>query len=221
MSAAAGARVAAVVGGVVRQAVEDAGASGVVLLDDGSAEARLAAEWCRAALGPERLFPVPPPSTGVVEALLAAVRGVVGVAPEAAAAEVHRLVGRLVALERRALLAHPANKTALLLGAAVPPEPLLPLGDLYASEVERLTGSWSAPPEVAALADLAGGIARLDAALLEHVDRRSPVGSALAALPERARAAVRDALEAGRFARRRIGLVPKLTTRTLGVDYFA
>src|SRR5690606_11322312 len=98
VSAAAGARVAAVVGGVVRQAVEDAGASGVVLLDDGSAEARLAAEWCRAALGPERLFPVPPPSTGVVEALLAAVRGVVGVAPEAAAAEVHRLVGRLVAL---------------------------------------------------------------------------------------------------------------------------
>src|SRR5690606_16030915 len=109
----------------------------------------------------------------------------------------------------------------LLLAAAVPPEPLIPLGDLYASEVERLAGSWSAPPEVAALADLAGGIDRLDAALIEHLDRRRPAEAALASLPPAARAAVLDALETGRFARRRIGLVPKLTTRTLGVDYFA
>ena len=221
MSAAAGARVAAVVAGVVRQVVEDAGAAGVVLLDDGSAEARLAAEWCGAALGPERVFRVSPPADRAVEAVLATAQGIGRVAPDAGAAEVHRLVGRLVALERRALLAHPANKTALLLAASVPPEPLLPLGDLYASEVEQLAGSWSAPPEVAALADAAGGIARLDAALREYVDRRRPAEAALASLPEAARAAVLDALETGRFARRRVGLVPKLTTRTLGVDYFA
>jgi len=221
VSAAAGARVAAVVGGVVRQAVEDAGAAGVVLLDDGSPEARLAAEWCGAALGPERVFSVAPPPRDAVEAVLAAARGGVRGAPEVGAAELHRLFGRLMAAERKALLAHPANKTALLLAAAVPPEPLLPLGDLYASEVERLAGSWSAPPEVAALADLAGGIDRLDAALIEHLDRRRPAEAALASLPPAARAAVLDALETGRFARRRIGLVPKLTTRTLGVDYFA
>lgn len=221
MSAAAGARVAAVVGGVVRQAIQDAGAAGVVLLDDGSPEARLAAEWCGAALGPERVFRVAPPSGNAVEAVLAAAQGAVPTAPEVSEAEVHRLFGRLIALERKALLAHPANKTALLLAAAVPPEPLLPLGDLYASEVERLAGSWSAPPEVAALADLAGGIDRLDAALIEHLDRRRPAEAALASLPPAARAAVLDALETGRFARRRIGLVPKLTTRTLGVDYFA
>lgn len=221
MSAAAAARVAAVVAGVVRQAAEDAGAAGVVLLDDGSAEARLAAEWCGAALGPERVFRVAPPPAGTVEAVLAAVRAGEGGTPGAGAAEVHRLVGRLTAFERNALLAHPANKTALLLGAEVPPEPLLPLGDLYASEVERLAGSWSAPPEVVALADRAGGIGPLDAALAELVDRRGPPEAALAPLPAAARAAVLDALENGRFARRRIGLIPKLTTRTLGVDYFA
>lgn len=220
MSAAAGARVAAVVAGVVRQAVEDAGAAGVVLLDDGSAEARLAAEWCGAALGTERVFRVAPPSADAVGAVLAAAQGTVRSAPDAGAAELHRLVGRLLALERNALLAHPANKTALLLAAAVPPEPLLPLGDLYASEVEQLAGTWSAPPEVAALADLAGSIGRLDAALAEHVDRRRPAEAALAPLPPAARAAVLDALETGRFARRRVGLVPKLTTRTVGVDYF-
>lgn len=220
MSVAAGARVAAVVAGVVRQAVEDAGAAGVVVLDDGSAEARLAAEWCSAALGPERVFRSAPPSAGVVEAVLAAADGAARPIRDASA-EVHRLLGRLSALERNALLAHPANKTALLLGVAVPPEPLLPLGDLYASEVERLAGSWSAPSEVVALADAAGGIGPLDAALAELVDRRRPPEAALATLPPAVRTAVLGALERGRFARRRIGLVPKLTSRTLGVDFLA
>ncbi|HEX7089752.1 MAG TPA: hypothetical protein VF192_06420 [Longimicrobiales bacterium] len=215
-------RVAAVVGGVVRQAVVDARAAGVVLLDDGSAEARLAGAWCRAALGPERFWAVPAPPASAAEALAAAAPGVFPAAALAAApAEVHRLAGRLVALGQGALLAHPANKTELLLSSRMPPEPLLPLGDLYASEVERLAGSWSASPEVAELAARAGGIAALDRALAALLEERRPPEAALASLPAGAGRAVLSALEAGRFAHRRVGLVPKLSRRTLGVDYFA
>ncbi|HEY8470924.1 MAG TPA: hypothetical protein VIL18_14835 [Longimicrobiales bacterium] len=220
--AAVARRVAAVVGGVVRQAVVDAGAAGVVLLDDGSAEARLAGEWCRAALGPERFWAVPVPPASAAEALAAAAPEAFPAAALAAApAELHRLAGRLVALERRALLAHPANKTELLLGSRLPPEPLLPLGDLYASDVERLAGSWSASPEVAELAGRAGGIEALDRALAALLEERRTPQAALASLPDGVGRALRAALEAGRFAHRRVGLVPKLSRRTLGVDYFA
>ncbi|MBI4545907.1 MAG: hypothetical protein HY703_11975 [Gemmatimonadetes bacterium] len=44
---------------------------------------------------------------------------------------------------------------------------------------------------------------------------------ALSALPPALRDAVIAAFEAGRFARRRLGLVPKPGARTLGVDLFA
>ncbi len=48
-------RIAAIVGGVLRQALDDAGAAGLILLDDGGPEASLVAGWCEAVLGPERV----------------------------------------------------------------------------------------------------------------------------------------------------------------------
>jgi hypothetical protein len=115
------------------------------------------------------------------------------------------------------LTAHPANKTALLLGE-VPPALLLPLGDLYASEVAQLAGDWSAPATVRALAELAGDVASLDAALRRWVEERRPLPEALSALPPAAAAAITAALEHTWLARRHCGLVPKLGSRTLGVD---
>jgi hypothetical protein len=98
-----------------------------------------------------------------------------------------------------ALPAHPANKTALLLGGELPPEPLLPLGDLWAGDVVALAGGWSAPDEVRRLADAAGGIAALDAALRALIDGRG--AAALDALPAAARSEVRRRLAAGRASR--------------------
>ncbi|HEX6940167.1 MAG TPA: hypothetical protein VF158_12205 [Longimicrobiales bacterium] len=210
------ARVGGVVAEVVRQAVRDAGATGVVLLDDGSPEAGLAREWCTQALGADAVVCIPPPAPAAVEAC----RRVLGadVPGDAAAEEAHRFHARLAAAGG-ALVAHPANKTALLLGPRTPPEPLLPLGDLYAGQVATLAGAWTAPPEVRRLAELAGGVAALDAALHAWLEERRPIDAALAPLGPAA-AEVRRALEAGRFHRRRVGLVPKLGSRTLGIDLF-
>jgi len=212
------ARIVAIIAGVLRQAVRDAGATAIVLPDDGSPEATLARECCVAAVGEPGVIMVAAPSAAQLERL-AAVAGDGGPA-DVVAAEAHRYLARLEAERRSALLAHPVNKTALLLSARVPPEPLLPLGDLYASQVEALAGGWTAPPAVRELARRAGGVAVLDAALIGWLEERRELAAALARLPEEGRAAVRAALEAGRFARRHVGLVPKLSARTPGIDLF-
>lgn len=209
-----GERIGSVVAGVIAQAVRDADAEGVVLLDDGYAEAGLAHGWCVEAVGADRVWPVS------LEPGAAEDAGVDALPVEVLASEALRFRARLLAAARGALLVHPANKTALLLGA-MPPEPLLPLGDLYASEVADLAGGWSAPEPIPALAEAAGGIERLDAALRALVDHRYDESTAFRDLPDGLGRAVSERLEAGRFARRRVGLVPKLGARTLGIDLFA
>lgn len=173
------ARLGRIIGGVVRQAVADARAAGVRILEADSPEGRLLGEWCREVLGDGRVF------TGHVEA--------------------------------RAVHAHPATKTALLLDEP-PPAPLLPLGDLYASEVAELTGDWSGSDAVRELAGLAGGIGALDGVLRAWADERRPLAAALAPIGAEAAAAVAAAVQAQRWRRWRLGLVPKLGGRTLGID---
>jgi hypothetical protein len=147
-----------------------------------------------------------------------------------------RYRARIVAQERNGLTAHPANKTALLLGRSIPPEPLLPLGDLYATDIEQLTGSWSGPPELHELADLirreeragivadilpASGIYQVDSTLRAMFERWVPAEEAVADLPAACRGPFLEAVQRGRFWRERAGLIPKLTTRTIGIDLFA
>jgi hypothetical protein len=204
-------RIAAIVGAVARQALADRGATRIALLDDGGPEAELAARLLVSTLG-----------GGAVARITVAdaeMESVLHLAPEVsrerAAEEIRRLSARLAA---DAVSAHPANKTALLLGGELPPEPLLLLGDLWASEIAMLAGDWSAPEPVRRLADSAGGIDALDAALRGYVDSRDP--AALDALPSEAAVAVRRALSAGRASRLNPRIVPKIGARTLGVDLF-
>ena len=206
---AAEARVAQVIGAVARQALADRGLRRVALLDDGGPEAAFAARVLAAELGAAAVVRV-----GVAEGEVEPILHLLGSIPATRAAEeARRLKARAM---DDALAAHPANKTALLLGREIPPEPLLPLGDLYASDVARLAGRCSAPPEVMAIAEAAGGMEALDAALGAWIDRRQP--SALDSLPAEAAEAVRRAFAAGRAARSWPRLVPKLGYRTLGVD---
>lgn len=191
-------RIARIVRGVIEQALRDAGARAIVLLDDGSPEAGLARAWL-APLGGALL----------TEA---------GAAADPDAEEELRRRARVRARAAGALTASAANKTALLLTPVGPPEPLLPLGDLYASQIEALCGAWSAPAEVRALADAAGGIAALDGALVARIERRRPEGSAFGALPPEVRSALGARLAEGRWWRRRAGLVPKLGMRSIGAD---
>ncbi|HUS16309.1 MAG TPA: hypothetical protein VM536_15025 [Chloroflexia bacterium] len=209
MSEAARRRVAEVVGAVARQALADSGAERIALLDDGGPEAELAAALLAEALGPDRVLRV---SAGAAEVESVLHLGP-GVERARAGEEAARLRARLL---NGVLLAHPGNKTALLLAGMLPPEPFLPLGDLWASQVATLGGAWSAPAQVRALAEGAGGIAVLDASLAALLEGRAP--DALGGLPEGVAAAVEQALAAGRAGRLNPRLVPKLGTRTLGCD---
>ena len=206
-------RLGEIVGAVARQALADRGLARVALLDDGGPEARLAARRLADALGEDAVVAVRA-DAGEVESLLRhPVPGEDGA--ERAAEELRRLRARLVP---DALAAHPANKTALLLGGEIPPEPLLPLGDLWAGEAAELAGGWSAPVPVRRMAEAAGGIEALDAALRAWTDRRDPAG--LDTLAPAVAGAVRAALAAGRASRITPRVVPKLGSRTLYVDLF-
>jgi hypothetical protein len=203
------ARVGRVIGGVLRQAVEDAHAAGMVLLEPETPEARLVLAWSVPALGEARVWRVDG-EPGGAEARHGPFRR----------EELHRAVGRVLARDRNALAAHPVNKTALLLDGPAPPEPLLPLGDLYASRVEEAAGGWSGSDSLRALAEAAGGIGALDAALERLVEGRTGEQRAFADLPEPVRTDIVQRWERNRFWRRRVGLIPKLSARTAGIDLF-
>jgi hypothetical protein len=203
-------RIGEAVGAVARQALIDRGAQRLALLDDGSPEAGLAARFLAAVLGDDAVVRVSLEGAEV-EPLLHLLPS--GVSHERLQDEARRLKARLL---EGALTAHPANKTELLLGAALPPEPLLPLGDLYAGEVAGLCGGWSASAEVRALAEAAGGVDALDSALRRWLDGRDPAG--LDGLPAEAAEQVKRRFRAGRAARLAPRIIPKLGTRTLGVD---
>ncbi|MBB4637902.1 hypothetical protein [Longimicrobium terrae] len=209
-SSPAFARVAAVIGAVARQALTDRGLSRIVLLDDGGAQADLAARILGGVLadGVVRLAADP----AEVEPLLPMFAGL---PRETVVRELLRMRARLSA---DALAAHPANKTELLLGGELPPEPLLVLGDLWAGDVAALGAEPALSPEVEDLARAAGGIDALDAALRARVDSRDP--RALDALPADVAAEVTRRFRAGAASRRAPRIVPKLGGRTLGLDLF-
>ena len=119
------------------------------------------------------------------------------------------------------LAARAINKTALLLSRTWPSEPLLPIGDLYATQVQELASSYELPEDARALVAGAGGVQTADRVLQRWLDDRVPAEIALLDLPEVARGPFLEAVRRGRFWRERPGLVPKLSARTIGIDLFA
>jgi hypothetical protein len=198
-------RLAALVGGVLKQALAVTGRSGVVILDDWSPEASLAIDWCRAELG----------DTAVLSASLD------GVDPGTHPEETLRAQARELARQHNALTANAANKTTLLLSRDFPPEPLLPLGDIYATQIQQLAGGWSGSAQIRNLARAAGGIEALDRALQVFCEGWRSAQKAAELLPDEARGPFLEAVRAGRFWREHAGLIPKLSERTIGIDLFA
>ena len=196
----------AVIGGVIGQALADSEAAGLVVLDPGSPEGRLLIEIAGAAIGRDRVIEAVDSSgteTGPVER-----------------EEMQRMTARIMAREKGFVVAHPSNKTALLLSGNLPPERLLPLGDLYASEVATLMGSATLPADVQALADSSGGVEPLDAFLAAWLEGRRSLEDALVRLPDASRDVIAARLSAKRPERRWPRCVAKLGTRTLWIDVF-
>ena len=210
MSEARAPRITEIVGAVVGQALADRGATRVALLDDGGPEAELAARMLGDVLGADRVVRVTAEAAEVESVLHLSP----GLSPDRAREEARRLKARTMV---DAVAANPANKTALLLGGELPPEPLLPLGDLWASEVAQLAGG-SATAEVRRIAELAGGVEALDSELRAWTEGRD--AEAFDRLSAGAAKAVRSALNAGRASRLHPRIVPKIGTRTLGADLF-
>jgi hypothetical protein len=198
-------RTARVVRGVIAAAVREASADGVIVLDDWTPEGELLYEWLIAGLGEERVWRAASLASNVHQS-----------AAEVIGAQF--VVGG--GARERALIAHPANKTVLLLGGRLPWADLYPLGDLWASQVEVLARSWSGPPEIEAVVAAAGSLAAVDAALARLVDGREDAASACASLPAAAAQQLVTLYERGRWFRTRSRLVPKLGARTLGIDLF-
>lgn len=189
--------VAAVIGGVVAAAARDAGRSRLIIVERGGPETGLL-ERCLL----EAHVPLP------VERVGDAAGDV-----EVARAHARRAAGG------GGLLLDPVNKTVAVLWPELLAEPVLPLADLYATQVRDLAGGWSAPAEARELIERAGGIDAVDAFLIRYLDERRPLDAALAGVPDaEAGRALRARLEAGWWWRRRVGLVPKLGARTLGID---
>lgn len=190
MSDVAG-RIRRVICDVVAEALRQSHAPGVIVLEDSTPEGELLHGWLAGVLGGERVW-----RSGAVASN---VQGTAGAGA--------------------ALLAHPASRTALLLGGRPPHADLFPLGDLPASRVRELAGGWTAPAEVDAL--IAGaGLDAVDAALARLLDAREAAGDAVAGLDPEAGAELVRLYERGRFFRRYPRLVPKLGSRTLGIDLF-
>ncbi len=161
------------------------------------------------------------------------IRGVVEQALSDAGANALRLIGPPTAasplIERwcgvsfedteSALSIVPATKTELLLADIETGADLCPLGDLYASEVSLFTDTEVLDPQLRELAGLAGGVAHLDASLRKLLDERRPPDAAFADLPH-IRDAVLMRLQKTRFRRARLGIVPKLGARTIGIDLY-
>jgi hypothetical protein len=198
-------RVERVVRGVCAEAVRAAAAGGIIVLDDWTPEGELVYEWLVRELGEAQVWRAASVSSNV-QGLTAAEAQAVG-AWRSAQAE-------------RALVAHPANRTALLLGGRLPAADLLPLGDVWASEVEALTGRWSAPPAVESFIAGAGSVHDVDVALRRLVEQRAAAEHATAGLPPAAASELLGLYRQGQWWRLRPRIVPKLGTRTIGIDLF-
>ncbi len=194
-------RLGNVIGGVIRQAVEDAGCAGLLVLDATSPEGVLATAWAVAALPAGTVHPAPAAADDDEE--------------------MRRAKARLQAKQHDWLLAHPANRTTLLLARWTPVEPLLPLGDLFASQVQALAGGCTLPDDVRVLTEMAGGLDALDRSLHAWTVQQCTLDDALASLPELARQAVRERLRRKRAERRWPRRIPKLGPRTLWLDLFS
>lgn len=239
------ARLRVIVGGVVREALRRSAKEGVAVVGGGP-EATLLVRWfhlegipaslptpplvdaARALLaqcgGLPGLAPSPNPPSGRPEFPKTSGGAVPGAAapPDASPppllddAPAGVLAGWALAWARNLLPVGTETKTLLVLGECRSGAPILPLGDLYASEAALFAGGCT-PPGMLGRADLPF-LSRLDRALQALLEEGAPWKEASAALPARLRPVLWAAVQPGGKVWNPRILIPKLGSATLGVD---
>lgn len=204
------ARLRTVVVGVVDSALRERGAGGVVLAGPESPERRLLVRW----LGERAVVPADEAVAPVREVLAAAAPDA---PPQVLEVEARRAVARARAAAEGLLCAAEIHKTTLVLASALPPEPVLPLGDVWASEVEAAAGACTVPAPLEGLV-APDAIASVDGALRAHLESGVALEEALAPLESAVRERLADLLRRRPWGRFRMPLVPKLGARTVGID---
>jgi hypothetical protein len=208
-----------IITGVVREALRSSGRSGVVL-SGGGPEETLLGEWLEEAKIP---FVIPRKSdTGQTKGLLNSIchqAGRAGVLAERGselAAEASGLAGWANAWAEGLLLLGTSNKTCLLLSPTQPIQPVLPLGDLYASQVVELAGGSTFPPclQNASHEELRA----VDRALEAYYERGFREEAAFEGLDSGLRRSTLAALANARRGWHPKPLIPKLGEATLGLD---
>ncbi len=135
------------------------------------------------------------------------------------AEEEERFRARIAAHEKNGEVAHLANRTYLILARRLPPERVLPLGDLAASEVLALGGRPLLPPPFHAVADDPSALVELESAIDAWL-AGSPAGDSawgpvVAAPTDRT---LGEVLKEGFLVRAQDRIVPKLGHATPWID---
>lgn len=199
--------VAQVVARVVAAEVERTGAQGVVIASPPGDARNLLASWLTPTMS---VLVAPADATAPLEAALE---------PTGAPAHHRRAVALRAWAEAKAaaeplLPVATLDKTGLLLGSGPLPARVLPLGDLFASDLRAMDCSVKLPPVLRGFDP--DEVRRVDAALRAYLEGGDPPHVAFASLGELAER-VRRALDAGEQRRRGL-LVPKLARWTPGID---
>ena len=201
-----------IVTGVVREALRSSGRSGVVLAGGGPEE-ELLHRWLR-----EARIPFVIPATASVERareLLDSLHLPGGGTPESGM-EASELAGRAHAWAEGLLLLGSSNKTFLLLSPIPTSCEILPLGDLFASQISELTGDSSLPPCLRHVS--AERLRAVDKALADYYEEGYGEDRAFGDLESDLRRTVLSALTQARRGWHPRPLVPKLGRATLGLD---
>jgi hypothetical protein len=210
-----------IITGVIREALRYSGRTSVVFPSH-NPEGRLLEQWLTEA-GIPFLNPAPELTHGVAELLEAAGAGSSIREDQAGLGggmtrDASDLAARAVALSRggESLLLGTENKTQLLLSFQPTVPPILPLGDLYASEVRVLAGDCTVPPPLAGIRP--EQLSAVDSSLRAYFEDGLSADQAFSGIEPDRRRVVRRLLEGSRKRWHPLPLIPKLGDGTLGVD---
>jgi hypothetical protein len=206
-------RVRTLVLGVLDGILKKSGAPGVVI-SGGGPERSLLLEWL--ALKGIPVFHPSHEAVSLAQEVLLSTSGLES--PPVAPWQDGSLVLASLALARQEnlLLLGTTTKTFLLLSPPLPLEPVLPLGDLYASDVLEMRGECSIPPILEGID--ARVLRAVDQGLQEFLEGNLPIREALPHLPPDLRQTLREGLTMTRRAWTPRTLVPQLRSITLGID---